>query len=295
MNKKPVELPHQFGMLCEMFDDVLGPVWTDWDGIRRGHVHVPRREVATSDAYRDAIQNQMRELPDIIGTLGTVCRELIREAMRGDSGVGEEQVSLAVKRYADLVKHMLRVRVKVTAISPPDGWAEMHAGLLAAIDEQLEVARGLHEDLHRIQADPGAAVSPDGALRVHMTFGGPALDRLSPLLNESIERTRRPSGPTCAVVTACYGDEEAPEVVGMRRWREAVLRPSHAGRLVCRAYAAVSPTVAVLFRRSPSLATVGRAAVRCFLAWSGGAAPEMDRVAANRGKDAGSRAGRDRP
>jgi len=261
------ELPSHFGLLCEALDRLLGPIWGDWDGLRNGHVHVVRHEAATFEAYRGAVMAQMRDLTEIVGTLERVCNELLRDALHGNPNITPEQVSLAAKRYADLVRQMLKVRTKLTAISPPEGWGEMHAGLLAAVDEQMQVARGLHEDLLRIQAQPAGAVDSDGVERVRMAFGGPALDRLSPLWKETLERTQGRSGPTCAVVTACFGDEDAPEVVRMREWREAALRPSRVGRAICRAYTAVSPTVATLFKLSPVLAAAGRMGVRGFLAW----------------------------
>ena len=80
----PLELPPQFAMLCDTLNKLAAPVWAEWDGLQRGHVHVARREVATFEAYRSAITTQVRELSDVVGTLGTVCNELVREALRGD-------------------------------------------------------------------------------------------------------------------------------------------------------------------------------------------------------------------
>jgi len=56
----------------------------------------------------------------------------------------------------------------------------------------------------------------------------------------------------CFVATACYGDEDAPEVVRLRRYRDEVLSGSVAGRAFIRAYYRLSPPLAAWIARSTS-------------------------------------------
>ncbi|MBQ9618153.1 MAG: hypothetical protein IJR48_07295, partial [Oscillibacter sp.] len=51
----------------------------------------------------------------------------------------------------------------------------------------------------------------------------------------------------CYVATAVYGSYDCPQVWTLRRFRDDVLSQTWYGRLVIRAYYAVSPTVIQLF------------------------------------------------
>lgn len=51
-------------------------------------------------------------------------------------------------------------------------------------------------------------------------------------------------GSKCFIATSCYGDENAPEVERLRRFRNEVLWKSNAGSLVVEVYYAVSPWIA---------------------------------------------------
>ncbi len=65
----------------------------------------------------------------------------------------------------------------------------------------------------------------------------------------------------CFIATAAFGGPFAAEVETLRRFRDEVLARSALGRLLTRAYEAVSPPLAALLARSPR----GRAAVRRLL------------------------------
>ncbi|WP_162903122.1 CFI-box-CTERM domain-containing protein [Taibaiella koreensis] len=54
----------------------------------------------------------------------------------------------------------------------------------------------------------------------------------------------------CFVATACYGDEDAPEVVRLRRYRDEVLSWSVTGRVFIKTYYLLSPPMAAWIARS---------------------------------------------
>ena len=66
----------------------------------------------------------------------------------------------------------------------------------------------------------------------------------------------------CFIATATYGDENAPEVRTLRRWRDECLAGNPLGRQFVRAYYALSPPLAEAVADSPA----GRAMVRAALA-----------------------------
>ncbi len=57
----------------------------------------------------------------------------------------------------------------------------------------------------------------------------------------------------CFIVTACYGDTEAPEVVLMRRYRDTVLRRTWAGNVAIAIYYAIAPALASFIAARPRL------------------------------------------
>lgn len=63
------------------------------------------------------------------------------------------------------------------------------------------------------------------------------------------ERNLQPK-KACFVATACYGDEDAPEVVQFRKYRDEVLIQAPAGRAFIRIYYALSPALASWIARS---------------------------------------------
>lgn len=66
------------------------------------------------------------------------------------------------------------------------------------------------------------------------------------------------SGSGCFIATAAFGSDLHPEVERLRRFRDAVLMPSAAGRLLVRAYYRGAPPVAAVVRRSAALRAVVR-------------------------------------
>lgn len=69
------------------------------------------------------------------------------------------------------------------------------------------------------------------------------------------------AGTQCFLATAAFGSEKSPQVVRLREFRDRVLRRSTCGRLVVRAYEAVSPPLARWVARS----ALARALVRALI------------------------------
>jgi hypothetical protein len=65
----------------------------------------------------------------------------------------------------------------------------------------------------------------------------------------------------CFVATACYGDYDAPEVVVLRRYRDARLATTAAGRTFVRFYYTVSPPLAKFLERMPLFKALVRSVV----------------------------------
>jgi hypothetical protein len=72
---------------------------------------------------------------------------------------------------------------------------------------------------------------------------------------------QKPRRRLCFIATAAFGSPSAAEVEDLRRFRDEVLARSVLGRLLVRAYEAVSPPFAAVLARS----AYGREAVRCLL------------------------------
>lgn len=77
----------------------------------------------------------------------------------------------------------------------------------------------------------------------NLSQGKGYVDRLTKERNVVVKKA-------CFVATACYGDEDAPEVVRLRRYRDEVLSHSVAGRALIRTYYRLSPPVAAWIARS---------------------------------------------
>ena len=73
---------------------------------------------------------------------------------------------------------------------------------------------------------------------------------------------KRLAGPSCFVATAAFGSPFAAEVVSLREFRDGVLLRRAAGRAFVAGYYRVSPPIAALVARFPSLAIVVRATLR---------------------------------
>jgi hypothetical protein len=67
---------------------------------------------------------------------------------------------------------------------------------------------------------------------------------------------------SCFIATAVFENPEAPEVVTLRVFRDGVLSKSIAGRLLVRAYYALSPGIARLISRSERLKKIARRILR---------------------------------
>jgi hypothetical protein len=96
-------------------------------------------------------------------------------------------------------------------------------------------------------------------LRRMLAFGQARCDGKVELSESELGKLSRKG--RCFVATAACGTEWAPDVVALRRFREAILRPTGWGRTAIGAYEALSPPVAAWLERSPA----ARAAVRLLL------------------------------
>jgi len=73
---------------------------------------------------------------------------------------------------------------------------------------------------------------------------------------------KRLSGPSCFIATAAFGSPMAAEVMSLRQFRDDVLLHRAAGRTLVAVYYRISPPIAALVARFPSLAAIVRAALR---------------------------------
>jgi hypothetical protein len=78
---------------------------------------------------------------------------------------------------------------------------------------------------------------------------------------ELLARAEKPGRRLCFIATAAFGGPFAAEVEALRRFRDEVLARAALGRLLTRAYEALSPPLAAWLSRSPR----GRAAMRWLL------------------------------
>ncbi|MGQ0612633.1 MAG: CFI-box-CTERM domain-containing protein [Planctomycetaceae bacterium] len=88
-------------------------------------------------------------------------------------------------------------------------------------------------------------------------------------LDENAEEVRRGKrsllkSRACFIATAAYGDPDAPEVEGLRRFRDRHLLTNHLGAMFVRAYYRMSPPFARLIARRPHLRQLVRRALDLF-------------------------------
>lgn len=69
----------------------------------------------------------------------------------------------------------------------------------------------------------------------------------------------------CFIATAVYGDFDAPQVVTLRRWRDAELSQTSVGRSLVSLYYFSSPPIARYLARSPKLAQLVRRVLDAFI------------------------------
>ncbi len=88
-------------------------------------------------------------------------------------------------------------------------------------------------------------------------------------LDENAEEVRRGKrrllkSRACFIATAAYGDPDAPEVEGLRRFRDRHLLTNNLGTMFVRAYYRMSPPLARLIARRPHLRQLVRRAFDLF-------------------------------
>ena len=79
-------------------------------------------------------------------------------------------------------------------------------------------------------------------------------------------KVRLMRSPACFIATAAYGDQHAPEVTQLRKFRDDVLLRSRLGAAFVRLYYTVSPPVARLIARRPRLRMATRKVLDVFRA-----------------------------
>lgn len=86
--------------------------------------------------------------------------------------------------------------------------------------------------------------------------------------------SRKPDGrydkdSRCFIATAVYGDQDSPQVLTLRGWRNDRLSSTSLGRAVIQIYYITSPPIARTLLRSPRLAAIVRTALDQFVIWVG--------------------------
>jgi hypothetical protein len=122
-------------------------------------------------------------------------------------------------------------------------------GKVRSADVARKAARGTFE--HRRFEVEGYTRSPAQLLR---KMGRQQADQARPAAADT----------RCFIASQIYGPAAA-QTDCLRAWRDRVLLPCLAGRLVVRAYYSISPVVVALTRTSPRLARLTRRALDAFL------------------------------
>ena len=69
----------------------------------------------------------------------------------------------------------------------------------------------------------------------------------------SVDGTRLKKSGDCFIATACYQDQNAPEILVLREWRDVVLSRHTAGRAFIYVYYRIGPYLAYGLKRHPAL------------------------------------------
>lgn len=87
------------------------------------------------------------------------------------------------------------------------------------------------------------AIIPNGIRTLAITRDEPPRGRPGARESVAVQRSapRQPGSGGCYVATAVYGNYDCPQVCVLRRWRDATLTPTSAGRAFVRLYYAISP------------------------------------------------------
>lgn len=91
------------------------------------------------------------------------------------------------------------------------------------------------------------------AIKFYKAYSGGSLKSALEYVEGVLEKTGLKLRQGCFVATACYGDENAREVVILRHFRDTVLLKSRLGTLWVQAYYAFSPPVARLLNKHQPL------------------------------------------
>jgi tetratricopeptide (TPR) repeat protein len=198
--------------------------------------------------------DEMRErtLADLQRALGQAERFLVEALSAQDTpdtrvALGRFRAGLQ-GRYGDSLREF-RHAVRLDPNSP--------AGRDAAKLFMLQEAQGLtaNVDEHAAPATAQAAIPPvvvphlaaDAAKPANPELRvGTVEDAQNPDINTALQRGPQVSGQKrgCYIATACYGDYDHPDVRVLRRFRDAHLLPTPAGRLFVRCYYFLSPPLA---------------------------------------------------
>jgi hypothetical protein len=112
----------------------------------------------------------------------------------------------------------------------------------------------------------GAAPGEVRNVVVHLEASGGQLAKATreELVKSLAEVDTVPKAGGCFVVTALFESENAPEVIVLRAWREAVLRPHSMGRAMIAAYDVIGPRLARIAQVPIFPTGACRAIVRAF-------------------------------
>ncbi len=217
----------------------LAALGAEWTRVAQGRkAHVPE----AIDEMRE------RTLADLQRAQGQAERFLVESTAALDTAaarvaLGQFRAKLQ-GRHADAQREF-RHAVRLDPDSP--------AGREAAKLFVLQEAQGQTHNPYEVAANAQAAASDAISSPVteakpvgHELRVGTVDDAKNPDINTTLQRGPQVSGQKrgCYIATACYGDYDHPDVRVLRRFRDARLLPSPAGRLFVRCYYFLSPPLA---------------------------------------------------
>lgn len=257
-----VRLPPNLDLLCRRLNKNLDPVWKELSGIQSGQVHIGQKKIVQEQAYKTNMANSFNEVLDILEIWSLVVTEAANSALSHDSDASAEEVAAVADRLADPIKHILRLRKSLTKLVPPSEVSHAHSLLIDGLDELLQNGKDMHDTLIKAKSDPMHFVSEDEDREavLDVRLDAPTYLEGYKLFQSYIDGPEESS--SCAVVTACYGNPNAVEVVTLREWRDNELAGYLFGDFLIRLYALTSPPVAALFRYSSYLSKIGRLFVK---------------------------------